>query len=236
MKRVRCTDIPFKRHGSCNLHSALTACFSLKDPLLRPYVPAGGEAGPSNIEESKADRKRSKSSGVPSRPLPVSVCKDVIMSLAKQQGWKGWAFDGRKNIYTSTALMDTHQEHKFQVCFGRPTCADATRGPHVPARELLYPRPDLQGSPGPAAWARNPSAHWVVPSCLHHRMLHMVVVYILFIVLQCSFAAAQQVIEGVLSCQCKCCGVVWCGVVWCSVGRSCSSHWLWFVRKRANGV
>lgn len=105
--------------------------------LLRAYVPAGGEAGPSNIEESKADRKRSKSSGVPSRPLPVSVCKDVIMSLAKQQGWKGWAFDGRKNIYTSTALMDTHQEHKFQVCFGRLTCANATRGPHFPAMELL---------------------------------------------------------------------------------------------------
>lgn len=38
------------------------------------------------------------------------------MSLAKQQGWKGWAFDGRKNIYTSTALMDIGQEHKFQVC------------------------------------------------------------------------------------------------------------------------
>lgn len=37
------------------------------------------------------------------------------MSLAKQQGWKGWAFDGRKNIYTSTALMDIGQEHKFQV-------------------------------------------------------------------------------------------------------------------------
>ena len=81
------------------------------------FLPSGGEAGPSNIEESKADRKRNKTGGAPSRPLPVSVCKDVIMSLAKQQGWKGWAFDGRKNLYTSTALMDINQEHKFQVLF-----------------------------------------------------------------------------------------------------------------------
>ena len=78
---------------------------------------AGGEAGPSNIEETKADRKRNKTGGAPTRPLPVTVCKDVIMSLAKQQGWKGWAFDGRKNIYTSTALMDINQEHKFQVLY-----------------------------------------------------------------------------------------------------------------------
>lgn len=78
---------------------------------------SGGEAGPSNIEETKADRKRNKTGGAPTRPLPVTVCKDVIMSLAKQQGWKGWAFDGRKNIYTSTALMDINQEHKFQVLF-----------------------------------------------------------------------------------------------------------------------
>lgn len=105
-------------------------CLRLKESQTTDdtHVSAGGEAGPSNIEESKADRKRSKSSGVPSRPLPVTVCKDVIMSLAKQQGWKGWAFDGRKNMYTSTALMDIHQEHKFQVCHFITGCCT---WPHV---------------------------------------------------------------------------------------------------------
>lgn len=77
---------------------------------------AGGEAGPSNLEESRSEsRKKSKAGGVPSRPLPVTVCKEVIMKLAEQEGWQGWAFDGRKNIYTSKAFMDINHEHHFVV-------------------------------------------------------------------------------------------------------------------------
>ena len=77
---------------------------------------AGGEAGPSNIEESRSEsRKKSKAGGVPSRPLPVTVCKEVISKLAKDEKWQGWAFDGRKNIYTAKAFMDINQEHSFKV-------------------------------------------------------------------------------------------------------------------------
>ena len=77
---------------------------------------AGGEAGPSNIEESRSEsRKKSKAGGVPSRPLPVTVCKEVISKLAQDEKWQGWAFDGRKNIYTAKAFMDINQEHNFKV-------------------------------------------------------------------------------------------------------------------------
>ncbi len=80
------------------------------------HVLAGGEAGPSNIEESRSEsRKKSKAGGVPSRPLPVTVCKEVISKLAKDEKWQGWAFDGRKNIYTAKAFMDINQEHNFKV-------------------------------------------------------------------------------------------------------------------------
>jgi len=79
-------------------------------------VLAGGEAGPSNIEESRSEsRKKSKAGGVPSRPLPVTVCKEVISKLAQDEKWQGWAFDGRKNIYTAKAFMDINQEHSFKV-------------------------------------------------------------------------------------------------------------------------
>lgn len=37
------------------------------------------------------------------------------MTLAKQEGWQGWAFDGRKNIYTAKPFMDINQEHNFTV-------------------------------------------------------------------------------------------------------------------------
>ena len=77
---------------------------------------AGGEAGPTNIEEPRAEaRRKTKAGGIPSRPLPVAVCKEVILALAKQERWTGWAFDGRKNIYTAKAIMDINQEHNFQV-------------------------------------------------------------------------------------------------------------------------
>lgn len=79
---------------------------------------AAGEAGPSNIPDESPGASRSRKSrgaGAPSRPLPVNVCKQVIQSLAEQEKWKGWAFDGRKNIYTSEAFMNINQEHKFVV-------------------------------------------------------------------------------------------------------------------------
>ncbi len=80
------------------------------------HVLAGGEAGPSNIEESRSEsRKKSKAGAVPSRPLPVTVCKEVISKLALDEKWQGWAFDGRKNIYTAKDFMDINQEHNFKV-------------------------------------------------------------------------------------------------------------------------
>ncbi len=93
--------------GSKTLLTVLSYCVHLL---------AGGEAGPSNIEESRSEsRKKSKAGGVPSRPLPVTVCKQVISKLAKDEKWQGWAFDGRKNIYTAKAFMDVNQEHNFKV-------------------------------------------------------------------------------------------------------------------------
>ncbi|DBA92483.1 TPA: hypothetical protein ACH3X1_002716 [Trebouxia sp. C0004] len=99
----------------CNL----TQAFHYDVVMTRPRK--GGEAGPSNIEESRSEsRKKSKAGGVPSRPLPVTVCKQVISKLALDEKWQGWAFDGRKNIYTAKAFMDTNQEHNFKVIVSEP--------------------------------------------------------------------------------------------------------------------
>lgn len=98
------------------LHGKLDQCVTPTNALIPNYVLTGGEAGPSNIEESRSEsRKKSRAGGAPSRPLPVSVCKEVISKLAKDEGWQGWAFDGRKNIYTAKDFMDIKHEHSFKV-------------------------------------------------------------------------------------------------------------------------
>ena len=45
----------------------------------------------------------------------ILACKQVIATLAKQEKWVGWAFDGRKNLYTSEPFLALDQEHKFSV-------------------------------------------------------------------------------------------------------------------------
>lgn len=82
---------------------------------------AAGEAGPSNIEEPGQSRKKVRGGPAPTRPLPANVCKQVIATLAKQEKWVGWAFDGRKNLYTAEPFLALDQEHKFSVSL--PTSA-----------------------------------------------------------------------------------------------------------------
>ena len=113
---VACSHLQHLIAAICHAPSFNARC-QRKQGSLRLSL-AGGEAGPTNIEEPRAEaRRKTKAGGIPSRPLPVAVCKEVIQALAKQERWTGWAFDGRKNIYTAKPIMDINQTHDFQVCY-----------------------------------------------------------------------------------------------------------------------
>ena len=45
--------------------------------------------------------------GVAARPLPVALCHAALLRLAEQQRWQAgtWAYDGRANVYASTAAL-----------------------------------------------------------------------------------------------------------------------------------
>lgn len=50
------------------------------------------------------------------RPLPQSVSKDVMKQVAQDQKWPpGWAFDGRKNLFTVDQILDWNMEHNIKT-------------------------------------------------------------------------------------------------------------------------
>ena len=72
---------------------------TLSGPTLLPSLPAAAAAGPGAL-----------------RPLPQSVSKDVMKQVAQDQKWPpGWAFDGRKNLFTVDQILDWNMEHNIKV-------------------------------------------------------------------------------------------------------------------------
>ena len=50
------------------------------------------------------------------RPLPLAVSMDVLKQVAQDQKWPpGWAFDGRKNLFTTDHILDWNMTHNIQV-------------------------------------------------------------------------------------------------------------------------
>ena len=48
--------------------------------------------------------------------LPQAVSMDVLKRVATEQKWPpGWAFDGRKNLFTVNQFLDWNMQHDFQV-------------------------------------------------------------------------------------------------------------------------
>ena len=57
-----------------------------------------------------------KAKGPADRPLPPRLCRSLMIELGKVQKWAtGWAFDGRKNLYSPRRMLPAEVQYQIEA-------------------------------------------------------------------------------------------------------------------------
>ncbi|KAK3281973.1 Protein argonaute-3 [Cymbomonas tetramitiformis] len=83
-----------------------TSQVALHDVAIVPPLARSGRA---KVTAQEADR-----------PLPKRLCRTLLQSLASSEGWKAWAYDGQKALYTPAELKGAGTKEGVTYAVQRP--------------------------------------------------------------------------------------------------------------------